>query len=93
MTMRVPFAHRWDVRDGKLARFDMHTDTLLVDRAMHALVMPEALPLPPAIAPADLIALKSQQAGALVLYLIEPFQPPERYRKAGYCSKETSVAP
>lgn len=33
--MRAPFAHRWEVRDGKLARFDMYTDTLLVHRAMH----------------------------------------------------------
>ena len=32
--MRAPFAHRWEVRDGRLARFDMFTDTLLVDRAM-----------------------------------------------------------
>ena len=32
--MRAPFAHRWQVRDGRLARFDMYTDTLLVDRAM-----------------------------------------------------------
>lgn len=34
-TMRAPFAHRWEARDGKLSRFDMFTDTLLVDRAMH----------------------------------------------------------
>jgi uncharacterized protein len=32
--MRAPFAHRWQVRDGKLARFDMYTDTLLIHRAM-----------------------------------------------------------
>ena len=32
--MLAPFAHRWQVRDGRLARFDMYTDTLLVDRAM-----------------------------------------------------------
>jgi ketosteroid isomerase-like protein len=32
--MRAPFAHRWEVREDKLARFDMFTDTLLVDRAM-----------------------------------------------------------
>jgi ketosteroid isomerase-like protein len=32
--MSAPFAHRWEVRDGKLARFDMFTDTLLVDQAM-----------------------------------------------------------
>ncbi len=33
-TMRAPFAHLWCVRDRKLARFDMYTDTLLVERAM-----------------------------------------------------------
>ncbi|QAU45667.1 nuclear transport factor 2 family protein [Bradyrhizobium guangzhouense] len=32
--MRAPFAHVWRVADGKLARFDMYTDTLLIDRAM-----------------------------------------------------------
>jgi ketosteroid isomerase-like protein len=32
--LRAPFAHRWEVRDSKLARFDMFTDTLLFDRAM-----------------------------------------------------------
>jgi uncharacterized protein len=32
--MRAPFAHVWQVADGKLARFDMYTDTLLVHRAM-----------------------------------------------------------
>lgn len=32
--MRAPFAHVWQVADGKLARFDMYTDTLLVRRAM-----------------------------------------------------------
>jgi len=32
--MRAPFAHVWHVTDGKLARFDMYTDTLLIDRAM-----------------------------------------------------------
>jgi len=32
--MRAPFAHVWRVADGKLARFDMYTDTLLVHRAM-----------------------------------------------------------
>lgn len=34
--MRAPFAHRWEIRDGKLARFDMYTDTLLIHRAMHS---------------------------------------------------------
>ena len=33
--MRAPFAHRWQVRDDKIARFDMYTDTLLIQRAMH----------------------------------------------------------
>lgn len=32
--MRVPFAHRWQVRDGKLVRFDTYTDTLLIHRAL-----------------------------------------------------------
>jgi len=34
-SMHAPFAHRWQIRDGKLARFDMYTDTLLIYRAMH----------------------------------------------------------
>jgi len=34
--MRAPFAHVWRVTDGKLKRFDMYTDTLLVARAMQA---------------------------------------------------------
>lgn len=34
-TMRAPFAHVWRVADGKLKRFNMYTDTLLVDRALH----------------------------------------------------------
>jgi uncharacterized protein len=33
--MRATFAHRWEVRDGKITRFDMFTDTLLIDRALH----------------------------------------------------------
>jgi uncharacterized protein len=33
-TMRAPFAHVWRVVDGKLQRFDMYTDTLLVAQAM-----------------------------------------------------------
>jgi len=32
--MRAPFAHAWRVADGKLKRFDMYTDTLLVARVM-----------------------------------------------------------
>jgi ketosteroid isomerase-like protein len=34
--MRAPFVHDWRVRDGKLARFDMHTDTWLVRQALQA---------------------------------------------------------
>ena len=34
--MRAPFAHVWSVADGKLKRFDMFTDTLLVARAMQS---------------------------------------------------------
>ncbi|HEY0909423.1 MAG TPA: DUF4440 domain-containing protein, partial [Bradyrhizobium sp.] len=33
--MRAPFAHVWRIADGRLQRFDMHTDTLLIDRALH----------------------------------------------------------
>jgi uncharacterized protein len=32
--MRAAFAHVWHVKDGKLARFDMYTDTYLVRQAM-----------------------------------------------------------
>jgi ketosteroid isomerase-like protein len=32
--MRAPFAHVWRIADGKLKRFDMYTDTLLIDRAL-----------------------------------------------------------
>ena len=31
--MRAPFAHVWRIADGKLQRFDMYTDTLLITRA------------------------------------------------------------
>jgi ketosteroid isomerase-like protein len=34
--MRAPFAHVWRVAGGKLKRFDMYTDTLIVDRALRA---------------------------------------------------------
>ncbi|KPF77885.1 hypothetical protein IP88_05400 [alpha proteobacterium AAP81b] len=34
--MHAAFAHVWRIADGKLKRFDMHTDTLLVDRALRA---------------------------------------------------------
>ena len=33
-SMRAPFAHIWRVADGTLKRFDMYTDTLLIDRAL-----------------------------------------------------------
>lgn len=32
--MRAPFAHVWRVADGKLQRFDMYADTLLVAKAI-----------------------------------------------------------
>ena len=32
--MRSPFAHVWRLADGKLASFDMYTDTFLVRQAM-----------------------------------------------------------
>jgi ketosteroid isomerase-like protein len=32
--MRAPFAHVWRVSEGKLARFNMYTDTLLIRGAM-----------------------------------------------------------
>ena len=32
--MRAPFAHIWRVVDGQLAPNDMHTDTLLIHRAV-----------------------------------------------------------
>lgn len=34
--MRAPFAHVWRVAEGKLKRFDMYADTLLVDRALRS---------------------------------------------------------
>ena len=34
--MSVPFAHRWVVRDGKIVRFNMYTDTAKVLEAMGA---------------------------------------------------------
>jgi ketosteroid isomerase-like protein len=33
-SMRAPFVHTWHVRDGKLDRFDMVTDTWLVRQAL-----------------------------------------------------------
>lgn len=33
-TLAAPFAHRWCVADGRIARFVQYTDTLLVARAM-----------------------------------------------------------
>jgi ketosteroid isomerase-like protein len=32
--MRAPFVHVWQVREGKLARFDMYTDTWLIRQAL-----------------------------------------------------------
>jgi len=32
--MRAPFAHAWQIADSKLRRFDMYTDTLLVQHAL-----------------------------------------------------------
>jgi uncharacterized protein len=32
--MRAPFAHVWRVSEGRITRFDMFTDTLLIARAM-----------------------------------------------------------
>ena len=32
--MRAAFAHVWRVSEGRIARFDMYTDTLLIARAM-----------------------------------------------------------
>ena len=33
--MRAAFAHRWTVRDGKIASFDMFTDTALIRAALN----------------------------------------------------------
>ena len=33
-SMTAPFAHVWTVRDGRIARFDMHTDTAKVLEAL-----------------------------------------------------------
>ena len=33
-SMSVPFAHRWVVREGKIIRFNMYTDTVKVLEAM-----------------------------------------------------------
>lgn len=35
-SFRAPFVHVWTVRDGKLARFVQHTDTVVVQRALAA---------------------------------------------------------
>lgn len=32
--MRVPFAHVWTVRDGKIVKFVQYTDTLLVSKVL-----------------------------------------------------------
>ncbi|MBX3268404.1 MAG: nuclear transport factor 2 family protein [Acidobacteria bacterium] len=31
-TTKVPFAHEWEIRDGKVVRFRQHTDTLMIHR-------------------------------------------------------------
>ncbi|HVF29363.1 MAG TPA: nuclear transport factor 2 family protein [Pyrinomonadaceae bacterium] len=31
-SMSVPFAHEWEIRDGKVARFRQHTDTAVIAR-------------------------------------------------------------
>lgn len=33
-TLDAPFAHVWEVRDGRITRFDQYTDTALVMEAM-----------------------------------------------------------
>lgn len=35
-SMTAPFAHVWTVRDGRIAKFDMHTDTAKVLDALKA---------------------------------------------------------
>lgn len=35
-SFRTPFVHVWTVRDGKLANFVQHTDTVVVQRALTA---------------------------------------------------------
>lgn len=31
-SMSVPFAHEWELRDGKIVKFHQHTDTLVIAR-------------------------------------------------------------
>jgi len=31
-SMSVPFAHEWELRDGKIIKFNQHTDTLVIAR-------------------------------------------------------------
>lgn len=31
-SMTVPFAHEWELRDGKVVKFNQHTDTLVIVR-------------------------------------------------------------
>ena len=31
-SMSVPFAHEWELRDGKIVKFNQHTDTLVIAR-------------------------------------------------------------
>jgi ketosteroid isomerase-like protein len=35
-SMKVPFAHVWDIRDGKVVKFVQHTDTAIVAEALEA---------------------------------------------------------
>jgi len=35
-SMTAPFAHAWTVRDGRIAKFDMYTDTAKVLEALQA---------------------------------------------------------
>ena len=33
-SMSVPFAHEWELRDGKIVKFNQHTDTLVIAREL-----------------------------------------------------------
>ena len=33
-SMTVPFAHEWELRDGKIVKFNQHTDTLVIAREL-----------------------------------------------------------
>jgi ketosteroid isomerase-like protein len=36
-TVSVPFAHEWELRDGKITNFRQHTDTLVIARELSVL--------------------------------------------------------